>query len=62
MTTMPDDPTKRGKADRDRINVNEAYELRDWSRSLGCTEQQLKDAVKKVGVMVADVKRYLAQS
>jgi hypothetical protein len=59
---MADDLSKRGKSDRDRINVNEAHELRDWSRSLGCTEQQLKDAVKKVGVMVADVKRHLGQS
>jgi hypothetical protein len=27
--------TKVGRADRDRINVNEPYELRYWSKSLG---------------------------
>jgi len=33
---MADDKTKTGKADRDRINVNEDYELRDWSKKFGC--------------------------
>ena len=32
---MPDDPKKAGKPDRDRINVNEDHELRDWSNILG---------------------------
>lgn len=44
-----------------RINVNEPYELRRWCAHFGVTEQQLRDAVKKVGPMVADVKRHLGK-
>ena len=32
---MADDKTKAGKPDRDRINVNEPYELRDWGKKFG---------------------------
>jgi hypothetical protein len=58
---MADDTTKRGPADRTRINVNESWELRYWMDTLGVTEQQLRDAVKKVGVMVADVRKELGK-
>ena len=56
---MPDDPKAVGKPDRDRINVNEDYELRDWSKSLGVSVDRLKEAVRKVGPMVSDVRRAL---
>ncbi|WP_095049233.1 DUF3606 domain-containing protein [Pseudomonas sp. Irchel s3h9] len=55
---MPDDLSKTGKSDRDKINVNQAHELRDWSEKLGVTPQQLKDAVAKVGVQADDVKKH----
>jgi hypothetical protein len=58
---MPDDKDKTGKPDRDRINVNEPYELRDWSKELGVTPDALKDAVREVGPMVDDVKRKLGK-
>jgi hypothetical protein len=35
--TMADDLTKHGSPDRDRINVNEDCELRDWSKKFGVT-------------------------
>jgi Protein of unknown function (DUF3606) len=56
---MGDDKSKTGKADRDRINVNESYELRDWSQKFGCTHDELKKAVQKVGPMAKDVEQYL---
>ncbi|MDD1020717.1 DUF3606 domain-containing protein [Pseudomonas sp. TNT2022 ID1048] len=56
---MPDDLTKTGKADRDKVNVNQSHELRDWSKKLGVTEDQLKKAVKEVGVYADDVKKHL---
>jgi len=56
---MADDKTKAGKADRDRINTNEDYELNDWSKHFGVSKDQLKQAVKKVGPMVKDVEREL---
>ena len=56
---MADDKSNKGKADRDRINVHEDYELRDWSESLGVSPEQLGAAVAAVGPMAKDVKTYL---
>jgi len=56
---MADDKTKTGKPDRDRINVNEDYELRDWSKKFGVTRERLIEAVDEVGPMAADVAKYL---
>jgi hypothetical protein len=55
---MSDDLSNRGPADRSRVNVNETWEVRYWCKAFGCTEQQLRDAVKAVGVMADDVRRY----
>jgi hypothetical protein len=56
---MPDDLTNRGPRDRERVNVHEPYEVRYWTGKFGCTEAQLKEAVKAVGVMAKDVEAYL---
>jgi hypothetical protein len=56
---MVDDTNNRGPQDRSRVNVHEAWEVRWWCREFGCTEQQLRDAVRKVGVSVAAVRREL---
>jgi len=56
---MADDKTKTGKADRDRINTSEDYEVRDWSKKFGVSKDQLKKAVKKVGPMAKDVEAEL---
>ena len=58
---MADDPTKAGRQDRERININERHELEYWSSKFGVTQQQLKDAVAKAGVMVKDVARQLGK-
>jgi Protein of unknown function (DUF3606) len=58
---MSDDLQNRGAADRNRINVHEAHELRYWTKALGVTEEQLKAAVAKVGVMAVDVRRHLGK-
>ena len=58
---MTDDRSKAGKPDRDRINVHEAYEVRDWAKTLGVTPEKLREAVVKVGPMVAAVKKYLGK-
>lgn len=58
---MSDDKNKTGKADRDRINIHEDYELRDWSKTLGVTPEELKKAVAKVGPMAADVRKELGK-
>jgi hypothetical protein len=56
---MADDKSKRGGPDRDRINIHEAYEKRDWAKKFGVTEEELEKAVKKVGPMAADVQKEL---
>lgn len=57
---MSDDKSKTG-ADRKLISLEQAHELRDWMKSLGCTEQQLRDAVKAVGHSAEAVRAYLAK-
>jgi hypothetical protein len=46
---MADDTSKRGRQDRNRINVNEDYEVRYWSQRFGVTPERLRAAVEKVG-------------
>ena len=43
---MPDDTSHRSHQDQLRINVNEPHEIRYWTQRLGCTEQELRDAVR----------------
>lgn len=58
---MADDKNKSGGQDRQRINVNQDYELRDWSKSLNTTPEKLKEAVKAVGDQVEKVREFLAR-
>lgn len=48
-----------GSPDRDRINVNEDYELQYWSEKFGVSRDRLKEAVKAAGTSVKDVQEYL---
>ena len=57
---MPDDKSKRGGLDRSRINVNEDYELRDWSKKFGVSAARLKEAVQAVGTQADKVRRHLS--
>lgn len=59
---MADDKTKAGRADRERINIEEDYELRSWSAKLGVTSWEVKAAVRKVGPMAKDVARALGSN
>jgi hypothetical protein len=56
---MSDDKTKAVGQDRDRINVNEDYEVNDWSKKFGVTKERLKEAVAAVGDRVSRVESYL---
>jgi len=58
---MSDDKTKSGSPDRDRINLNEDYEVQYWTKALGVTAAQLKEAVKAVGPTAAAVRRHLGK-
>lgn len=56
---MADDKSKVGGHDRQRINLNEHYEVSDWMKRLGVTEQTLRNAVAKVGNMADKVRAHL---
>jgi len=56
---MTDDKIKRGQPDRDLIDVNDEYELRNWSKSMNKTADEIKGAVRVVGNSAAKVREYL---
>ena len=59
---MADDKTKSGGQDRTRIDTNQDYEVRDWSKKFGVTGDQLKAAVKAVGTSATAVEKHLKAS
>lgn len=58
---MADDPTNRGRPDRDRINLNEEYEVQDWAKRFGVTEDELREVVHAVGDRVEAVREHLGK-
>lgn len=58
---MSDDLNKRRPQDASKVNVHEDWEVRYWCREFGCTEAQLKAAVKAVGVSAAAVRRHFGK-
>jgi hypothetical protein len=56
---VPDNPDIRGGAHRQRINVDQDYELRHWSQKFGVSPDELRQAVKTVGPMVDAVEQHL---
>lgn len=56
---MADDLTKKRPQDASKININEPYEMNYWAEALGRSKEQIISCVKKVGVMVNDVKKCL---
>lgn len=58
---MSDDKSKSQGQDRERINVHQEYELRDWAKSLKTTPERLKEAVQAVGDRADKVREYLGE-
>ena len=56
---MPDNPSIRGAGDRQRINVDQDYEVKYWSQKLGVSAEELRAAVKQVGPTASAVERHL---
>jgi putative heme degradation protein len=46
---MPDDKSKSGGQDRNRISLSDDYEVRDWATKFGVTKEELTAAVQRVG-------------
>ena len=51
---MPESPK-----DRSKVNVSDASEVTYWCQKLGCSETQLRTAVKVVGVTPNKVRAHI---
>lgn len=58
---MSDNKSRAGGQDRERINIHQDYELRDWAKSLETTPERIKEAVQAVGDRAEKVREYLGQ-
>lgn len=58
---MSDDKKNTGSPDRDRINVDEDYELRYWTMTLGVSAEELRAAVAAVGPSTVAVRKQLGK-
>ena len=56
---MPKSKTDAATAERTKVNVNDADELRYWTDRFGVTAVRIKDAVAAVGTSAAKVEEYL---
>ena len=56
---MADDLSKSGGQDRKRINMNQDFEVRDWSAKFGVSKDELQKAVDAVGNEASKVEEYL---
>lgn len=56
---MSDNKDLKGSPDNKRIDINDPNEVRNWTKSIECTQDELKKAVKEVGTSAAAVKKYL---
>ena len=56
---MSDDLKNRGGQDRKRIDANQDYELRDWSKKFGVSPERLKEAIQAVGDRADKVEKFL---
>ncbi|MGY4333362.1 3-oxoacyl-[acyl-carrier-protein] synthase III [Bradyrhizobium sp. LB1.3] len=57
---MSDNLTKRDQRDRSKINMNEDFEVKYWTKELGVSRDELQKAVDKVGNSAAAVRKELA--
>lgn len=57
---MPDEPIDFKPLDPGRINPMDPVEWRYWCRELGCSDDELRAAVGRVGEHVTEVREALA--
>jgi len=56
---MADAKRNSGRPERDKINIEEDYEVQYWSEKFGISVEELTAAVKEVGPTASDVQREL---
>lgn len=47
------------RQDQKRLNIDEEYELMDWTERYGVSPDRIREAVRAVGDRVSDVVKYL---
>jgi uncharacterized protein DUF3606 len=57
-----DDKNNRGTADRSRIDVNEDYEVRYWTETLGVSAERLREVVARVGTSADAVRQAVGKN
>lgn len=58
---MSDNKNITHPLDAKRIDIKDAAEVRNWCKSFGCTESQLKAAVEAVGTSGSAVRQHLGK-
>jgi translation elongation factor EF-Ts len=56
---MPDDKTKIGGLDRERVSAEEEYEIKYLREKTGASREQILEAIRRVGHNREDVMNYL---
>ena len=59
---MVDDKINRGQPDRSRINMDEDYEVKYWTKHLDVSREELQRAVDKVGNSASAVRKELGKA
>lgn len=57
-----DDLLRDVRRDRQQIQLAQGYDVRYWCQAFRCSEAQLRSAVRQVGSVVGDVRRYLSSA
>jgi hypothetical protein len=55
-----DSLTKKGRADRSKIHMREAWELDFWTKELGVSRGELQNVIAEVGNSAAAVRKELS--
>jgi DNA-binding XRE family transcriptional regulator len=56
---MADDLNQRGQQDRSRINMNEPWEVKYWTKELGVSQEELARIVRVAGNSVSAVRQHI---
>ena len=59
---MVDDKINRVQPDRSRINMDEDYEVKYWTKHLDVSREELQRAVDKVGNSASAVRKELGKT
>ncbi len=56
---MSDNSRNRGEPDRSRISLSQDHEVQYWTRELGVSEWELRNAIARAGNSSDEVRKFL---